>query len=207
MTNIAQRSFGFGELSPSFYGRTDLGMYAQGLRTCRNAYVMRTGGVQNRPGTEYHGSTKVDGEARLIDCVFDEDQNYLLEFGPNYLRIWKDGVNVAPNATAWANATPYENGDSVTNSGSTYVAKQDHTSNAAVNEPGAGSNWTTFWTLLSEADKYEIVSPYTSIADMSARRPFTTASTCLRWTASLSPTTTSAASTLTPFPQGPSRFA
>ncbi len=44
-TNLAIRAFATGEVSPAFYARSDTGLYATGLRTCRNAVVMRTGGV------------------------------------------------------------------------------------------------------------------------------------------------------------------
>lgn len=49
MTNVARRNFSRGEQSPAMYAATDTTAYALGLRTLRNAIVLRTGGVQSRP--------------------------------------------------------------------------------------------------------------------------------------------------------------
>lgn len=159
MANIALRSFASGELSPSFYGASDRALYAAGLRTCRNAAVMRTGGVQNRAGFQYIASTKNDGVARLIPCVFTDDRNYLLEFGDGYLRIWQGGAPVqAVIFGGWLIATAYTAGLAVTNGGDTYYCYADHTA-AAGNEPGVGANWQDFWTLLPDG-QIEIPTPY-----------------------------------------------
>ena len=47
---------------------------------------------------------------------------------------------------AWQDATGYNEGDIVTHNGVIYIALQDHTSNAANDEPGVGTNWEDFWT-------------------------------------------------------------
>lgn len=105
---IAQRSFAAGEVSPAFYARADIQRYAEGLRTLRNAYVMRTGGIQSRPGTIYKGTTKSNGAARLVACVFADDQNYVLEFGNLYVRFWRDGTQIAAGGGgAYEVVTPY----------------------------------------------------------------------------------------------------
>lgn len=131
MPNAAQRSFSAGELAPALHARADLARYQEGLAACRNAVVRRTGGVQVRPGTTWQGNTKADGQARLIPCVFDDAQNYMLEFGNQYVRFWRDGALVQAAPTAWANATVYDLGESVTHSGTTYVCIQSHTSDVA----------------------------------------------------------------------------
>jgi len=46
---------------------------------------------------------------------------------------------------AWQDATGYQAGDVVTHNGVLYIALQDHTSNAANDEPGVGTNWEDFW--------------------------------------------------------------
>lgn len=48
-----QRSFAAGEIAPALHARADLTRYAIALKTCRNMIVLRAGGVQKRPGTEY----------------------------------------------------------------------------------------------------------------------------------------------------------
>jgi len=164
---IAQRSFAAGEVAPALYARTDLSFYGQALRTLRNAYVMRTGGIQSRPGTVYKGTTKSNGQARLIPCVFADDQNYVLEFGNLYVRFWKNGSLITATVTgAWADATAYAAGVVVSYSGTNYVCLLAHTSATATNRPSTGGSWTTYWAALS-GTTYELPTPYTT-AQLSA---------------------------------------
>jgi hypothetical protein len=111
MTTLRQLSFAGGELAPSLHGRTDISKYATGLRTCKNAFVAKHGGVYNRPGTEYVcevGRPDLN-DVKLHKFVFSNDQTYILEFGDTYVRIVKDGgqiLNTAQNIFAISNANP-----------------------------------------------------------------------------------------------------
>lgn len=49
----------------------------------------------------------------------------------------------------WTTATAYSEADAVSNNGSSYAARTDHTS-GATSEPGVGANWEDDWMLLSE---------------------------------------------------------
>lgn len=159
-TNVAFRNFSSGEVSPAFYAATDRAAYARGLRTCRNATVLRTGGLTNRPGTQYLGSTKADGVARLIPCVFSDEFNFLLEFGDGYVRFWRDGELLQGTVSgAWADASAYLQGVIVSNGGTNYVCLQSHTSSAANDEPGVGANWEDYWYALTDTI-YELPTPY-----------------------------------------------
>lgn len=159
MANRNQQNFAMGEVAPAYYSRTDLAMYGAALRTLRNAYVMRTGGVQNRPGTLYKGTTKNNGAARLVSCVFSDEQNYLLEFTDERVRIWQDGALVqAVIFGAWSSPVAYVAGLAVTNGGATYYCYLAHTS-GATSEPGTGVDWQDYWTLLTN-DVIEIPVPY-----------------------------------------------
>lgn len=148
--------------------RADLAAYGQSLKTLRNFVVMRLGGVQSRAGLLYEGSTKANGAARLVDCVFADDQNYVLEFGDGYLRFWRDGVAVQGTVLgAWANATNYASGIVVSYSGTNYVSLAAHTSATAVDRPTTGSSWLTTWHPLTGLT-YEWPAPYqdTELAEM-----------------------------------------
>lgn len=46
---------------------------------------------------------------------------------------------------AWADSTSYNSGDVVTHSSTTYRCTATHTSDAANDEPGAGSSWQSYW--------------------------------------------------------------
>lgn len=50
----------------------------------------------------------------------------------------------------WANATSYEVSDLVYIGGVVYISIVDHTSNAALNEPGAGANWQNYWAKFAD---------------------------------------------------------
>jgi hypothetical protein len=49
----SQHSFAAGEIAPALHARSDVTRYAIALKTCRNLIVLRAGGVQKRPGTQY----------------------------------------------------------------------------------------------------------------------------------------------------------
>lgn len=95
MSAIIQRNFSGGELTPSLYARVDTSRYQTGLRVCRNAFVMRHGGLSNRPGTQFVGEVKDSTKAvRLVKFVFNNEQTYVLEFGDLYFRIIQDGAHL-----------------------------------------------------------------------------------------------------------------
>lgn len=94
MTVFSQRSFTGGEVAPALYARVDTNKYATGLRTCKNFFVMRHGGVSNRPGSQFVSEVKTSSLAvRLIPFVFNADQTYMLEFGNEYMRVIRSGAH------------------------------------------------------------------------------------------------------------------
>lgn len=158
----AQRDFRFGKLAPSFYGRADLGLYGAGLKEARNVYVKRMGGITSRPGTLYKGTTKSNGAVVLVDAVFDTDENYVLEFGNQYLRVWKDGDLVSVGTpSAWVTATAYVKGNVRSNGGTNYVCIVAHTSGTFATDLAAGK-----WYALTD-DIFEYPTDYTT-AQLSA---------------------------------------
>lgn len=93
--SLIQPSFTGGELSPSLYGRIDLARYQSSLKTCRNFIAQLYGGADNRPGTKYVAGVKTHSAAvRLIPFAFSTTQTYVLEFGNQYMRVYKDGGQV-----------------------------------------------------------------------------------------------------------------
>jgi len=126
LTTLNQRSFSGGEIAPSLYARVDTNKYATGLRTCRNFFVMRHGGVSSRPGTKFIGEVS-DSSAvvRLIPFIYNSDQTYVLEFGNLYMRVIRNGAQVTETAKNISGATQadpcvvtvtshgYSNGDEV----------------------------------------------------------------------------------------------
>src|SRR3954470_1433205 len=105
MSAIAQRSFAGGELSPAMYAHTDQTKYASGLRTLRNMFVRRHGGVANRPGTEFIGEVKDSSKVVILrKFVLSDSQTYVLEFGEGYIRFFKNGARLnVSGVAAWSN--------------------------------------------------------------------------------------------------------
>lgn len=153
MSTIRQLSFSGGEVSPSLYGRVDQIKYATGLRTLRNGFTMRHGGVTNRPGSRFVTEVKDSTAAvRVIPFIFNADQTYILEFGNLYIRFIKDGVQLTVSGVAtWNIATPYVVGDLVVEAGVNYYCIAANTGNQPPN--------ASFWHPLT-GNIYEIPTPY-----------------------------------------------
>lgn len=114
--NVIERAFSGGEIAPFLYARVDQSKYQTGLRTLRNMICMRHGGVTQRPGTMFVGSTLNGGNAvRLIPFIYNETglgQSYMLEFGNQYIAFYQNGAVVisAPN-TPYIITSPYLQAD------------------------------------------------------------------------------------------------
>jgi hypothetical protein len=122
--NLKQASFGGGIISPQTLGRTDQQKYAVGLRECVNAWVTRYGTIENRAGTVFVGAVKDSSRrVRLVPFVFSSSISYLLEFGLDYIRPYRNGARISVvGAAAWSNVTAYVQGDLVTYGGQVYRA-------------------------------------------------------------------------------------
>jgi hypothetical protein len=73
-----QVDFGAGELSPRLWGRTDLSLYASGVRRLRNFIVTPEGVLVNRPGTQHIRTLHNVEVARVVPWIFSETDNYIL---------------------------------------------------------------------------------------------------------------------------------
>jgi len=91
--------------------------------------VFPSGGITRRPGTTFAGQTKDHGKVKLQNFEFSDEQAYVLEFGANYIRFFKDGgilteatktitgITKANPAVVTASSHGYNNGDRVFISG------------------------------------------------------------------------------------------
>lgn len=97
-------SFNSGEWSPQMYGRADMAKYFNACRTLKNFVARVHGGAQRRPGLRYVAGTKTHAkESRLIPFQQSQEKAYALEFGDEYIRVFKDKGQVCSSGT-----TPYE---------------------------------------------------------------------------------------------------
>lgn len=104
--SLIQRSFAAGELDPSLFSRVDQVKYATGLRTLRNAYVRKNGGLDSRMGGIYCNEGKLLGKTyRLIPFQVSVDVKYQLEVGEFYIRFLKNDSLVTDSTKNITNIT------------------------------------------------------------------------------------------------------
>lgn len=93
-----QTNFTTGELSPLMRSRVDFEKYYNGCETLLNETVIPQGGAFRRPGTTYVASTKCESRrSLLVPFIFSNVQAYNLEFGHQYIRVFKDRGQVVGN--------------------------------------------------------------------------------------------------------------
>jgi hypothetical protein len=120
-------TFTSGEISPRLEGRIDIEKYRSGLSDLTNMVVQPHGGLTRRPGTEYLGPVKDSSvKTRIIPFQFKTTDTYILEFGDQYMRVFRNGLQVleddAKTITGATQANPvvitssshgYSNGDEI----------------------------------------------------------------------------------------------
>lgn len=103
MASIRQTNFLGGELDPLLWGRTDLDVFARGMRTMRNFFVSRQGAAVSRGGTKFVGYAGGAGGSqpvvRLVPFVRSDDQSVVLEFGHNYIAFHARGATILNGST------------------------------------------------------------------------------------------------------------
>ena len=123
-------NFTGGELSPRLDGRNDLAKYSSGCKTLQNMIVYPHGSAARRPGTNFVAEVENSAEkTRLIPFEFSTTQTYILEFGNEYIRFYKDGgailesnktitgITQADPGVVSITAHGFSNGDTVVISG------------------------------------------------------------------------------------------
>ena len=128
--STVQTNFTAGELSPKLHGRVDITKYANGAETLENFIVQPHGGISRRPGTRFIKEVKTSSaKTHLVPFEFSTTQAYMIEFGNQYLRFYKDQGAILEANTTISGATAanpvvvtdtnhgYSNGDEVYISG------------------------------------------------------------------------------------------
>ena len=110
--SVQLTNFTAGELSPRLDGRNDLSKYASGCKTLQNMIVYPHGSAARRSGTtfvrEVKDSTK---KTRLVPFEFSTTQTYILEFGNQYIRFYRNNGIIISGASPYEIATPYLEAD------------------------------------------------------------------------------------------------
>jgi len=107
-TTLALTSFVSGEFSPKMEGRTDFEKYSSGAKTLENFLVHPQGAATRRVGTQFIGEVKSSAaKTRLIPFEFSTTQTYVLEFGNNYIRFFKDKGQILSGGSPYEISSPY----------------------------------------------------------------------------------------------------
>ena len=105
---IAVPSFTAGELSSRMQGRTDFQKYFSGCTRLENFVVLPHGPITRRPGTYYVSNVKTQtAKTRLIPFEFSTTQTYVLEFGNQYIRFYKDNGQIESGGSPYDISSPY----------------------------------------------------------------------------------------------------
>lgn len=179
-----QNDFSGGEFSPLYHGRVDAKRYGTGLATCLNYIPMLQGGLTKRPGTKFASVAKDSTKAtRVVRFEFSTTQAYILEFGDQYIRFYRNNAIITGTTQAITAATAanpvvvtYDGADTFANSdrvvitgvlGMTELNNREFTV-ANVNV-GAntfelsginGTGYTAYTSAGAIGEIYEIASPY-----------------------------------------------
>jgi hypothetical protein len=101
-------NFTGGELSPRLDGRNDLTKYSSGCKTLENMIVYPHGSAARRPGTQFVAEVKDSTKkTRLIPFEFSTTQTYMLEFGDQYIRFYKDNGVILSGGSPYEIVSPY----------------------------------------------------------------------------------------------------
>ena len=101
-------NFTGGELSPRLDGRNDLQKYPTGCKTLENMIVYPHGSAARRSGSQFVAEVKDSSkETRLIPFEFSTTQTYMLEFGEQYIRFYKDNGQILSSGSAYEISSPY----------------------------------------------------------------------------------------------------
>ena len=179
-------NFTGGELSPRLDGRNDLTKYPTGCKTLENFIVFPHGSAARRSGTQFVAEIKDSSKkTRLIPFEFSTTQTYMMEFGNQYIRFYKDNGQILESDVTISGATQanpvvvtatghsYSNGDEISISGvvgmtelnnKRYLVANKTTNTFEITDvDGTNINGTGFtaYTSGGVANRvYEITTPY-----------------------------------------------
>ncbi len=88
---LFQTNFTAGEWSPKLFARTDLAKYANACKSLSNCLIDPRGSAILRPGLRFIAETKTSAkESRVVKFEFSTTQAYILEFGDQYIRFYRN---------------------------------------------------------------------------------------------------------------------
>lgn len=112
MPQSFQNNFTSGEVTPLMGAKVDLAKYYNGCALLENMLILPFGGVVKRGGSQYIAEPKYYNKtALLVRFEYSSEQAYVLEFGHQYIRFFKDQAPIMDNGAPYEIASPYEEND------------------------------------------------------------------------------------------------
>jgi len=103
-----QTNFTGGEITPKMHGRVDLQKYGASCKTLKNFICFPHGGIVKRSGTRFVAECKDSANTkRLIPFVFSTTQAYILEFGNDYIRFYRNEGQILDSGSAYEISSPW----------------------------------------------------------------------------------------------------
>lgn len=159
--HIIQSDVTGGEISSQLEARVETDKYKSSARILENFIVKPYGAIVKRPGTEYLGTTKDNQPARLEPFKRSVNDNYMLEFTDQNLRIWKNAapltidintdVSLQWNPVPWTANTNFSANQLIYSpiaGNLLFKAVTNHTSTSA-NQPTSGVAWNNYWNYVN----------------------------------------------------------
>ena len=107
-TTLALTSFVSGEFGNKLTGRTDFDKYSSAAKTLENFLIHPQGAATRRVGTQFIAEVKDSSKkTRLIPFEFSTTQTYILEFGDQYIRFFKDKGQILSGGSEYEISSPY----------------------------------------------------------------------------------------------------
>lgn len=103
-----QSNFNGGEVSPLMYGRVENARYATAMAICQRYIPTIQGGLNRCPGSYYIADTKTAADKiRLVEFEFSITQAYVLEFGDQYIRFYRNRGQILDGGSPYEIASPF----------------------------------------------------------------------------------------------------
>lgn len=109
--NLIQNNFNGGEISPLLYARNDLIAYANGLSECLNFIPRIQGAVTRRTGSYFVKEVKASTNKTALASFSFAKSKFILEFGHEYIRFYKDRQPFIVGGSHYEIASPYDKDD------------------------------------------------------------------------------------------------
>ena len=176
MSDVSKPIYAFiaGEVSPSFFGRTDLSKYDLGVQLAKNFFIDFRGGLSSRPGFKYVGPTYIDSKASKIFRFRANGNDYLLVFSDLSLQIIRNGGYLLQDTKTITGIT----GNVVTCAGHGYSVGNWVYISGVVGRTQVNDRY--FQVSAATTNTFTIVRPGSGTLDSSAYGAYVSGGTCAR---------------------------